>query len=178
MKTVTMVSSRHVDYESMRPSEVFARRLRETRKARGLTQTQLAAELTNAGVPISKTALLGIETLKRRVTLDEALAIAAGLNAVPAHMLSPPEGAFLQVDDRFAIPARGVREFLQFGLPWNVDDTPDELLPDDEEAFRLRLGQLAQALVDAERTDNDDAAREIRERMASEVGREIRRKDA
>jgi hypothetical protein len=32
--------------------------------------------------------------------------------------------------------------------------------------------------VDAERTDNDDAAREIRERMAGEVGREIRRKDA
>jgi hypothetical protein len=127
-------------------------------------------------VPISKTALLGIETLKRRVTLDEALAITAGLNAVPTHMLNPPDGAFVQVNDHFAMDAKGVREFLQFGLPWNLDVTPDELLPDDEETFQLRLGQLAQALVDANRDGNKDAKTEISKMMASEVGDAIERK--
>jgi transcriptional regulator with XRE-family HTH domain len=73
-----------------RPSEVFAVRLRETRKARNLSQTELARRMTNAGRPMSKEALLRIENGTRGLSLDEAIALIAVLFAVPPHLLTPP----------------------------------------------------------------------------------------
>ena len=64
------------DKEKLRPSDVFARRLREHRKARGLTQEQLGEMLTRAGHPMSKTALLGVPELLR----IEERELGAGLN--------------------------------------------------------------------------------------------------
>ena len=157
-------------YESLRPSEVFARRLRETRKARNLTQGQLAEMLTKAGVPMSKTALLGIEGGKRGLSLDEALAITAELNAVPTHMLLPPEGVFVQIDDNFGTDSRGFREFLRYGFPWNLDAVPYEYLPDEErEKFQLQLARLALTLGDAYRAANGDAIKEAVEKIIEEV---------
>ena len=85
--------------EGLRPSEIFARRLREVRTARGESQETLAQTMTERGAcPLSKAALLRIEKGKgfdeggRGLSLDEAIALAAVLNAAPAHLLTPPEG--------------------------------------------------------------------------------------
>lgn len=148
----TMIRGTPDDYENMRASEVFARRLRDTRKARGLTQEELADMLTRAGIPMSKTAVVGIERAKRGVSLDEFLAITAVLNAVPAHMLTPPEGVFVKITDDSGTDALGFRDFLRYGFPWNLDAVPYEYLPDEErEKFQLRIARLALNVSDAYR---------------------------
>jgi transcriptional regulator with XRE-family HTH domain len=179
--------SRAPDGEKLRPSEVFAQRLQETRKARGLTQKQLAEMLTEAGIPMSKTALLGIETGKRGLSLDEALGIAAVLNAVPAHMLTPHEGEMVKVNDHLAIGGLGFREFLRYGFPWSLDAVPYEALPEAErEKFQLNLARLALGLNDAYRGADkagikdavdaivDEVTRHQIERVRDEVGRHDR----
>jgi hypothetical protein len=49
----------------MKPSEVFARRLRDTRKACGLTQTALAQRATDEGRELDRAAALRIESGER-----------------------------------------------------------------------------------------------------------------
>ena len=158
------------DKEMLRPSEVFARRLRETRKARGITQEALAEMLTRAGIPMSKTALLGIERAAdgdrarepRSLSLDEALAIAAVLNAAPSNMLAPPEGSVVQITDRIATDSIGFREFLRYGFPWTLDAVPYEYLPDEErEKFVLELARLAVTASDAYRADDKPGVVEV-----------------
>lgn len=151
--------SRERSHTQLRPSAVFAQRLREMRKARGLSQTQLSEMLTKHGIPLNRAALLGIEKQSRRVTLDEALAITAVLNAVPAYMLTPPDGSWVELTANYATDGSGLRQFLQQGFPWNVDPVPAEALEDAErDRFVLKLAALARGL--------DDAARVVRDRAA------------
>jgi transcriptional regulator with XRE-family HTH domain len=134
---------------TMRPSEVFAGRLRETRQARGLSQAELARRLTDAGRPMSKAALLRIESGERGLSLDEALALAHGLNAVAAHLLSPPNGAFIALTDSFALDGSGLRDWLRYGL-WSWEPAPDEGHREGERAnLEATLARLAVALTDA-----------------------------
>jgi transcriptional regulator with XRE-family HTH domain len=148
--------------EGLRPSEVFATRLREVRKGRPLTQAELAQKMTNAGRPLSKAALLRIEKGKgfdeggRGLLLDEALALAFSLNAAPAYLLSPPEGNLIALTDHFAMDGNGVRDWLTLGLV-GFEPAPETQGRDrlDVEVQR-RLTQLAIALTDAART-NDQA---------------------
>ena len=169
--------SRAPDGEKLRPSEVFAHRLREKRKDRGLTQQRLADMLTEAGVPMSKTALLGIERGTRGLSLDEAIGITTVLNAVPAHMLTPPEGVMVELGDDTSIDGLGFREFLRYGLPWNLDAVPHEALPEAErEEFQLELAQLALRLNDSMRGQDRAGIRDAVEAIVEKVKlREIER---
>ncbi len=71
------------------PSEVFRRRLREVRKLKGWTQQDLAAALGRAGVELNEFVITRMESGKRRVSVDEAITIAAVLGISPLHMLVP-----------------------------------------------------------------------------------------
>jgi transcriptional regulator with XRE-family HTH domain len=166
------------DKEKFRPSEVFARRLRETRKARGITQEALAEMLTGNGIPMSKTALLGIERAAdqdrvreaRSLSLDEALAIAAVLNAAPSNMLAPPEGSIVQITDGTSTDSLGFREFLRYGFPWSLDAVPYEYLPDeDREKFVFELARLALTMSDACRAGDKAGIREAGEAIIDRV---------
>src|SRR5688500_4231713 len=98
-----------------RPSEIFAARLRETRKARDLTQTELAQLMTDAGLPLSKPALLRIENGERGLSLDEAIALSAVLYAVPAHLLTPPDDGIVALTDKLGVDGEGLRAWLLHG---------------------------------------------------------------
>jgi transcriptional regulator with XRE-family HTH domain len=137
------------DYESRKPSEVVAERLREKRKARGLSQEQLAEMLTRAGTPMSKWALLAIEKGKRGLSLDEALAIATVLNAVPEQMLTPPEGVFVRLTDKVGADGSSIREFMRYGIPWSIEPAREDVLDAARERHHERLTQLALAVTDA-----------------------------
>jgi transcriptional regulator with XRE-family HTH domain len=147
----------------MKPSEVFAYRLREIRMARRLTQTQLAELATGQGTRLSKKALLRLEKAdrdpagSRGLSLDEALALTAALNAVPAHLLTPPEGAHLALTNALGVDGAGLREFLLHGFPWNLDEPPGEVA-DDLQLERLQAGivLLAQTLIDSVMTRDKD----------------------
>lgn len=58
------------------PGAVFARRLRQARRAASLTQADLAAQLVERGFAMDSTTITRIERLDRAVKLEEALALA------------------------------------------------------------------------------------------------------
>jgi transcriptional regulator with XRE-family HTH domain len=142
-----------------RPSEVFAKRLRETRKARGMSQTELAQRMTDWGRPMSREALLRIENGSRGVSLDEALALAATLFAVPPHLLTPLGDEYVWLTDKMGVDGEGMRAWLRYGDAFIADsgDLPDELVADRlQEAIAVH----AQALVDATRGNDEAGKRE------------------
>lgn len=69
-----------------RPEDVFARRMREVRTDRGLSQSQVAAALADHGIKVDPTAVTRMEKATRAVRLDEASAVAQVLD-VPLPML-------------------------------------------------------------------------------------------
>lgn len=76
---------------SSTPGEVFARRVRQVRQRRGLTQHAVADRLRALGVQsIDQTTLSKIESGVRRVTLDEALTLALALDVAPVSLFLPP----------------------------------------------------------------------------------------
>jgi len=134
-----------------KPSELFAARLKETRKARGLSQTELARRMTEGGRPMSKPALLRIEKGERKVSLDEALAFASVLWAVPANLLSPAGDDLVMLTDRTGMDGGALRSWLIHGNPFTG-------APDEGEGTDLARAALliAQALVDANRVGDTD----------------------
>lgn len=73
------------------PSQAFAQRQREARLSLGVSQAALARRLAELGYPLSRKAVNEIEHGKRRVTLDDALAIALALGVAPVNLLVPFE---------------------------------------------------------------------------------------
>jgi transcriptional regulator with XRE-family HTH domain len=142
------------DDRSMSPSKVFARRLRALRKDRAVSQTKLAEMMTAAGVPMSRAALLRIEQSERTLSLDEALAFAYVLNAVPAQLLSPPEGEHTFVTQGVGFDGNEIRAWLRFGDPAAEVMQSRETL--ESPAYEITVH--ARALVDALRA-NDSAGR-------------------
>lgn len=74
------------------PSEVFAAHMRKAREHVGLTQAGLAQTLREQfGLRFERQAVLEIEKGKRRVSLDEAVAICAALDIAPVYAFTPWE---------------------------------------------------------------------------------------
>jgi transcriptional regulator with XRE-family HTH domain len=149
----------------MRPSEVFAARLRDTRKAREFSQTELAQLMTERGRPMSKAALLRIEKGERGLSLDEALAFAAVLFAVPAHLLSPRSGEMIELTDKLAVDGEGLRAWLLHGSEFTATASDYQR---GERAKRLEEVVLAhaQALVDARRGEDKAGELEALKKLA------------
>lgn len=79
----------------------FGGRLRDTRKIRGLTQEQLAAEMTAAGQGMHQTTIAKIESGDRPVSLSEAVHFARILKRELGDLASPPrsEGEQTLIDN-------------------------------------------------------------------------------
>ena len=73
-------------------SQVFARRVRDVRKGRRMTQENLSRRLAELGVNLHQTAVAKVETGERRVSLDDAFLFAAALEVSPAWLVTPPSG--------------------------------------------------------------------------------------
>jgi transcriptional regulator with XRE-family HTH domain len=82
------------------PSDVVAGRVREVRRKRGLTVSQLAQGCAELGVPqLTEQALYNLEAgradkqgrRRRAVTVDELLVLAHALHCAPVHLLVPLE---------------------------------------------------------------------------------------
>jgi transcriptional regulator with XRE-family HTH domain len=149
--------------QKVSPSEVFATRLRETRIARGVSQADLARRMSEQGRPLNKAAVLRIENGERRISLDEALALAAILSAAPAHLLSPPGDEVVWLTDKQGVDGEGMRAWLLHGdrfiVTWG-----DYQAGEREKAFGRALLVHARAYIDAERGDDKGGrARELAE---------------
>lgn len=137
------------DATKMSVSQVFAYRLRQKREAERISQPALAERMTQRGHPMSKGALLRLENGGRKVSLDEALAFAEVLEAVPVQLLSPPEGAMVYPTNQRGYDGSALRSWLRFGEAFHEEATASE--------GRLGTEILAhaRALVDAHRGGKD-----------------------
>jgi transcriptional regulator with XRE-family HTH domain len=161
------------------PSAIFRERLREIRVARGLTQEALAARMTDAGFPMQRKTVIEIEAgTRRRVTLDEAFALAYVLDAAPAHMLTPTDDSDQEL---FApTPREGwssgaaVRNWLLLGDA--LARRPDTKRAANRWRAADRLARLSTALLDAERGGDAAAAKGASKAIAElirEFGNEL-----
>jgi transcriptional regulator with XRE-family HTH domain len=186
-----------------KPSDVFRGRVRELRTTRatprsrrglvGLTQAELAERLTELGRPMSKTSLMRLERGERDVSLDEALAITAALDAVPAFMLTPPDDADVEIEltGEHVLGSGQMREWLRKGTPAFRGGVPadaqigeelywtgldPENLEDAEAGFRRLVVSIATDIVDAYRgNDNRGVIEKVQELVAEvELWRRVR----
>ncbi len=70
----------------------FGRRVRELREAAGLTQRQLASQMTAAGHTMHQTTIAKIEAGQRPVLVKESSALAGVLGVSQADMMPGPDG--------------------------------------------------------------------------------------
>lgn len=143
--------------ETWKASAVFSMRLREKRRDRGLSQRELAKRMTEAGRPLSKTSLQGIETGGRGLRLDTAIALAAELYAPPAKLLCPPNGATVQLTGKRFVDGDGMQNWLRTG--WAIRVAPlkprGEDLPLLEANFERGMTRHAAALLDSIKAKDD-----------------------
>jgi transcriptional regulator with XRE-family HTH domain len=97
--------------------ETFARQTRETRERLMLTQRDLAERLTALGMRADQTTVAKIESGSRRVTIEDALLIAAALDVAPLHLLIPREDDAALTIGRLSGSADSMRR-------WAVGDEP------------------------------------------------------
>ena len=127
-----------------------------------MSQAELAARMTEWGRPLSRPALQQLETGKRRVSLDEAFALAMCLWAAPANLLSPPANTVLALTDKMGVGG-DLRTWFNTGDPLGAwPETPTE---DDRAALDEILGEtlsrLAVPLVDALRARDEDGSKAL-----------------
>lgn len=146
--------ARQTERVGARPGEVFGQRLRDVRRAHGVTQTELAARMTSGGRPMSREALNRIENGSRGISLDEAVALAHLLQVSFAHMLTPPDGAFVGATDQVGFDGEAVRNFLIYGDAALVTNRGRRVRASRQ--LERVIEAQAQALVDARR-GNDSA---------------------
>jgi transcriptional regulator with XRE-family HTH domain len=156
----------------MKPSEVFAARLRDMREARGLSQAELAQLATEQGCELDRAAVLRIENGKRRLALDEAVALAWALRAVPAQLLTAPEGATLALTDDDGVDGEGLRNWFVYGDPLLAQ--PASLETDEARAIaEARLENTiivyARALTDAVLAKDTAGVKELRDAIVRAV---------
>ncbi len=77
------------EIERGEPGRTVARNVQAIRKRRNLGQQQLSARLAELGRPIPPTALSKLEDGKRRVDVDDLVALAIALNVSPSRLLLP-----------------------------------------------------------------------------------------
>jgi hypothetical protein len=160
-----------------RPSDVFRARLRETRKRRdNMSQAELGRRMREAGYPLDKAAVLRIEKGERGISLDEALAFASVLAAVPAQMLTPPGDEYVYLTKNVGVNGSGMRAWLRFGDSFiaHSGDIPDEL-------FVARAQQAiliyAKGLVDANLNRDKAGAEEAFRAMQATFDEERKRQE-
>lgn len=178
------MKQRNWDETTMPASVVFAQRLREMRKARGLTQAQLAARMEAAGHAITDTVLRHIERCEKAkgVSLDDAFALIEALDAVPLYMFTPPDDKFIRLSKSVATDGEGMLGWFVSGLPDRIEPERRQPPPAEitgaverEQQF-ARMARLAHALVDADR-EEDGVRDERMQRAWNALMREARHQE-
>ena len=125
-------------------SHVVGRQVEAVRKRLHISQKELSTRLTELGVVMRQVTIARLETGKRRVTVDEALSLAAALGVNPTFLFS---GEFtnerdIRVAPKFDVSPNQVRYWFDGNLPLPGTDerTYFELIPDEELMARQLRG--------------------------------------
>lgn len=157
----------------MTPAEVFARRLREIRTAKGWSQARVAEEMTRLGHRMMQTTVGKVETGDRSVSLEEALVFALALGVAPSAMLGTRDGrGEITIADGVTAKPRHVVAWVGGDGPLGpAEDDPDFYFANNVDVAHyireltsyqalstLQL-RLAEAVTREDGPDEDDVAR-------------------
>ncbi len=108
----------------MKPSETFARRVREVRRRKPWRQQDLSDRLREFDWVIDQSVIARIENPKKRpVSLDEAIVISAALGTTPIHLIvDPTDVEPLHLAPNHAVNAREARQWLRGQRPLREED--------------------------------------------------------
>jgi transcriptional regulator with XRE-family HTH domain len=153
--------------DQLRPSEVFARRVREVRERQRWSQDDLARRLGELGLPMDRAQVARIERMDRKVSINEVFIIALALNVAPVHLLVPVTSFEPEVllAPKLAVTPRLARQWLRGQTALGEEDARSYFaeISDDEWSAHQKPGinvvlQLAQQLVHAVVDEDRDRA--------------------
>jgi transcriptional regulator with XRE-family HTH domain len=164
-------------------SEAFGRQVKVARKLLHLSQADLANRLSGLGIDKPhQTTVARLETGGRRVSVDDALAVAAALGVSPLHLFA---ASFTQdtvpVTPKLEAGPQQMRRWLagQVQLPSLDEDAFFELVPDEERLARQRrsIQVLQRCFSDFRDAWIENDHRAMRDAV-SDMRRELERQDA
>jgi transcriptional regulator with XRE-family HTH domain len=113
--------------------ETTIERIRELRKARGMTQQELAARISRLGVPIHQTAIARVESGKRELTLAEAFQFAYALDVAPVHLFVPTDSdELISIGPNVEAPPKHVRLWIRGDWSFTDSRLYRSQVPEDE----------------------------------------------
>ncbi len=159
--------------EPKRPHRVIAERVKEIRKARGLSGDRLAREMTKAGVKWDRSIVANLENGRRSiVTVEELLALAYILDVAPVHLMVPldMDSWYAVTPASYATTSGRVRAWIRglFALEGHTDErkyfsevpnaewTPPRTLSPEESEHILQQ-MVAEGLLERTRIKPDDS---------------------
>lgn len=145
---------------AVHPADVLAQRVKEVRKRRGLTASELADLMVEQGVKWNRSIVANFESGRRRsVSVEELLALAYVLDVSPIHLLVPlTDGTWYHFTPDRATPAGFVREWIRGRHPLQstnarlfFSEVPDKEwqppeMSDEEIERRTRLTEITRQL--------------------------------
>lgn len=107
---------------------MVASNLARIREGQGISTTQLAARLKEAGRPIAATSITKIEKGTRRVDADDLVALAVVLGVTPLTLLLPPvaDQSPVEITAAGTLTARRAWRWADGVAPLGDDDDPAE----------------------------------------------------
>ncbi len=125
-------------------SRVFGRQVKEARERLRLSQAEVAKRLEEQhGVAMHQVTIARLETGERRITVDDALAIAAALGVSPLHLFAGDyTNEPVPVTPKLEAGPSQMRYWMRGELPLPGTDEVSffELVPDEERLARQRRG--------------------------------------
>lgn len=155
---------------ALRPSQVFAGRMRYLRERRRWSQQDLADRLAEMGNPTDRATIARTETLTRGLSLDDAVLYAAALGGSLTHMVATPAPPLsdetpIAIGPKFVVPPVRVRRWVRGQASLREEDrqTFTEEVSDDERAVRedtylAVIAARSQHFIDAMLAGDDEAA--------------------
>ncbi|GAB3995294.1 hypothetical protein GCM10029992_12170 [Glycomyces albus] len=123
-------------------AEHVAENVRRIRTARGLSTNQLSALLARAGHPIAQSSISNIEAGRRRVDVDDLVALAVALDVNPSALLLPfNESGSIDLTGGGTVAAKTVWEWADGERPLRMPGTRTEQT--EQWARFLRLARPA-----------------------------------
>lgn len=144
--------------QTRRVSEVIAQRVEQVRKARGLSQRDVAQALGALGISLHQTAIAKIENGERKVTVEEALLLAAVLNVAPANLFLPLADNIDMALGTMTLSSGEMRQWIRGRAPLPGYDSrpyfteiPDSewAAVEDEARRRAAVGEAWREMADA-----------------------------
>jgi transcriptional regulator with XRE-family HTH domain len=112
--------------QSLTPSKIMARRMRELRERRGWTAEQLASRCTEEGMPsLTRSVIANAESGRRQsgFTIEEMLTLAYVLDVAPVYLFLPIDAALVSFTPNWVSSAGYVREWVRGNYPMPGQDS-------------------------------------------------------